>query len=238
MSNGNIVLGKNVTVFKFDDSIDVWVPFACARSCSFVVETDSIETSITGAGKNRTFIPRSNSFTGALDGVTQLEKANHLSVADFMAMQLAHEILLMRFEDISNDGDSFVKEGSMFITNTTQTASLDNVATFSVALQGTGPITLIYTPTPIIQGIMYREEFVLLAGETEVTVPEVDGVTIENIIGVGLDGYDYPNIISAGTPVGTEVRYTPSGAVLKFPYQDDDNDRNGFIQYQIIYEGS
>ena len=235
---GNLVKGKNVTVFKFDDSIDVWVPYACARACTFSLDTDTIETSITGSGKFKTLLPRSNSFNGSLDGVTQLMKENHLSIADLMALQLAHTIMLMRFEDISDDGDVFTKEAMFFITNCTQTASFDNVATFSVALQGTGPLTLIYTPTPIIQGIMYREEFTLLAGETDITVPEVDGVTLENIIGVGLDGYDYPNIISAGTPIGSEVRYTASGAVLRFPYADADNDRKGFIQYQIIYEAS
>ena len=234
----NLVLGENVTVFKYEPSISVWVPYACARSCSLSVETDTIETSITGAGKFRTYIPQSNRFTGSLEGVTQLEKVNHLSVADLMAIQITHEVMLMRFEDISNDGDVFTKEALFFITNTTQTASFDNVATFSVALQGTGALTLIYTPTPIIQGIMYRQEFVLLAGETDITVPEVDGVEIDDIIGVGLDGYDYPNIISAGTPVGSEVRFTSAGAVLRFPYADFDNDRNGFIQYQIIYEAS
>lgn len=235
---GNLVKGKNVTVFKYEDSISVWVPYACARSCTFSFDTSFLETSITGQGAFRTYVPEAHSFTGSLEGLTQLEKVNHLSIADLMAIQINMEVMLMRFEDVSDDGDVFTKEALFFITNTTQTASFDNVATFSVALQGTGELTLIYTPTPIIQGIMYRQEFVLLAGETDVTVPEVDGVTIENIIGVGLDGYDYPNVISAGTPIGTEVRYTQAGAALRFPYADADNDRNGFIQYQIIYEAS
>lgn len=235
---GNLVKGKNGTVFKYDASITAWVPYACARACTFSLDTSSIETSITGAGRTRTFIPQAHTYTGSLDGVTQLKKANHLSIADLMALQLDLTVMLIRFEDVSDNGDVFTKEAMFFITNTTQTASFDNVATFSVALQGTGPLTLIYTPTPIIQGIMYRQEFVLPAGQTDVTVPEVDGVTIENIIGVGLDGYDYPNVISAGTPIGTEVRYTPAGSVLRFPYADADNDRNGFIQYQIVYEAS
>lgn len=235
---GYLVRGENVTVLKYDTGVNAWVPYACARSCTFTVETSSIETSITGAGKFRTFRPQANTFTGSLEGLTQLEKPNHISIADLMQIQITHEMMLMRFEDVSDNGDVFTKEAEFFITNCTQTASFDNVATFSVNLQGTGELTLIYTPTPIIQGVMYRQEFVLLATETDVTVPEVDGVTIENIIGVGLDGYDYPNIIAAGTPIGTEVRYTPSGAVLRFPYADADLDRNGFIQYQIIYEGS
>ena len=235
---GNLVKGRNVTVFKFVPGPNTWVPYACARSCSFSLDTDSIETSITGAGAFRTFLPRANSFTGSLEGITQLEMANRLSIADLMALQIAHTIMLLRFEDINDDGDAFIKEAMFFITNTTQTASFDNVATFSVALQGTGGLTLIYTPTVIRTGIMYRQEFTLVAGETEVTVPEVDGVTIENIIGIGLDMADYPIIISAGTPIGTEVKYESAGATITFPYPDADATRYGFIQYQIIYEGS
>lgn len=234
----NFVLGKNVTVFKFDESITAWVPYACARSCNFTLDIDTIETSISGSGKFRTYLPVSNAFTGDTEGLTQLGKANHLSVADLMQLALNHTIMLMRFEDIAENGDAFIKEAYFFITNVTQTASFDNVATFSVTLQGTGELTLVYEPTPIIQGVMYRQEFILPAGETEVTIPQVNGVSIENIIGVGLDGYDYPNIIGSGTPIGSEVKYISAGAKLTFPYADADYDRNGFIQYQIIYEAS
>lgn len=233
-----LVMGKNVVVFTYDPSISVWVPYACYRSCTLSIDSEMIETSITGNGPYRTFTYGAKTFTGAVEGLLELEKANHYGGADMIVKQMTNEVLLMRFEYESRKGDVFIFEASFLFTNNSITSSFDNVSTDSVSLQGSGIPALIYTPTPIIQGIMYREEFVLLAGNTEVTVPEIDGVTIENIIGVGLDGYDYPNIIAAGTPIGTEVRYTPAGAVLKFPYGDIENDRNGFIQYQIIYEGS
>lgn len=231
----NLVKGKNVTVFKFDDSIDVWVPYACARSCSFSLDTDTIETSITGSGKFKTFLPRSNSFNGSLDGVTQLLKAAHLSIADLMALQLAHTIMLMRFEDISDDGDVFTKEAMFFITNCTQTASFDNVATFSVALQGTGALTLIYTPTPIIQGIMYREEFILPNGQASVTIPALDGIPLTDVISIVLDNGDISVIIGTGTPLGQEVKFSSAGATITFPFAPD-MDLNGYISYQKIYE--
>lgn len=237
MATSNLVLGENVTVFKYESSINVWVPYACARSCSFNVDTDSIETSITGAGKFRTYLPVANSFTGSLEGLTQLNTANNLSVADLMALQLAHTLLLMRFEDISNSGNVFTKEGYFFITNITQTASFDNVATFSVALQGTGALTLIYTPTPIIQGIMYRHEFVLPAGDLSVTLIELNGVTITNVISIVVDNTDASIIIGSGTPIGQEVKYNPVGAVVTFPFAPD-VDLNCYIAYQIIYEAS
>lgn len=233
-----IVLGKNVVVFRYNESISEWTPYACYRSCTLSIDREVVETSITGNGFARTFEYGAISYTGALEGLLELEKPNNWSGADAIVQQLAGEKQLMRFEYESVNGDIFTFEATFLITNNTITSSFDNVTTDSVSLQGSGMPTIVYTPTPIIQGIMYRTEFILPAGETEVTIPEVNGVTIENIIGVGLDGYDYPNIIGAGTPVGTEVRYTPAGAVLKFPYADADNNRNGFIQYQIIYEGS
>ena len=234
----NIVVGKNVIVFKFDASLSAWVPYACARSCTFTLETSSLETSITDAGTFRTYIPQSHTFTADMEGLTQLKKANHLSIADLMKLQIDMEIMLMRFQDESNNGDVFIKEAMFFIKQSTQTSSFDNVATFSVSLQGTGALTLVYTPTPIINPVMYREQFVLPAGETSVTVPAVNGVAIDDVIGIGLEFSGYPDIIGSGTPIGQEVLYQPSGATLTFPYPDFDTDRKGFIQYQIIYEGS
>jgi predicted secreted protein len=236
--NGNLVQGANCTVFKYDTDLSVWVPYACARSASLSLSTDTIETSITGSGNFRTYLPVADAFTGSLEGVTQLEMVNKISIADLMASQIAHEIFLMRFEDINNDGDVFTKEGYFFITNTTQTASFDNVATFSVNLQGTGPLTLIFTPTPLIFGVMHRAEFVLLAGNVSVTVPDVYGVALDNIINISIDGYDFPIIIGSGTPVGQEVKYQPGGAIITVPFANDDTDLNGFIEYQIIYEAS
>jgi hypothetical protein len=232
-----LVKGENVTVFKYESSINVWVPYACARSCSFSIETDTIETSITGSGKYRTFVPRSNASTGSLEGLTQLEKVNNLSIADLIQLQVNHEILLMRWEDISDNGDVFTKELEMFITNTTQTASFDNVATFSVSLQGTGPITLVYTPTPIIQGIMYRKEFILPANEDSIVLSELNGVSIDNVISIILDNSDASIIIGSGTPIGQEVKYNSSGATITFPFATD-IDLNGYVSYQIIYEAS
>lgn len=235
MASTNIVLGENVTVFKYDDLIDVWVPYACARSCTFTLETDIIETSITGAGKFRTFLPVSNSFTGTLEGLTQLDTANNLSIADLMALQLSHTILLMRFEDVSNVGKVFTKEARFFITNTSETASFDNVATFSVNLQGTGQLTLIYTPTKIIQGIMYREEFILPNGQASVTIPALDGIHLTDVISIVLDNGDISVIIGTGTPLGQEVKFSSAGATITFPFAPD-MDLNGYISYQKIYE--
>jgi hypothetical protein len=233
----NIVKGENVTVFKYDSSVLGWIPYACARSCSFTIETDTIETSIKGSGKYRTFVPRSNASTGSLEGLTQLGAANNLSIADLITLQLSHEILLMRWEDVADNGQIFTKQLEMFITNTTQTASFDNVATFSVSLQGTGSIELVYTPTPIIQGIMYRKEFILPAGEDSIELSELDGVSIENIISIVLDNSDASIITGSGTPVGQEVKYTSAGAVITFPFPTD-IDLNGYVSYQIIYEAS
>lgn len=233
----NLVKGENVTVFKYDSNILAWVPYACARSCSFSIETDTIETSITGSGKYRTFVPRSNASTGSLEGLTQLGTVNNVSIADLITLQISHEILLMRWEDVADNGQIFTKELEMFITNTTQTASFDNVATFSVSLQGTGPITLVYTPTPIIQGIMYRKEFILPSGEDSIELAELDGVSIQNIISIILDNSDASIIIGSGTPIGQEVKYNSSGATITFPFASD-IDLNGYVSYQIIYEAS
>lgn len=229
-----LVFGKNVTVFKYDADVDVWVPYACARSCSLPISTGVLETSITGSGKFKTFLPTANSFTGTLEGLMTLEKINTIGIADLIALQLAQTILLMRFEYQDDDSHTFTMEASFIITGSTVTSSFDNVTTFSVDLQGTGALTLIYTPTPLIQGVMHRVEFTLPAGSASVgPFTELNGIDPDNIIAVELDGMDRPIIITSGTPIGQEVKVGATG-VITFPYADPDNDINGHFEYQTI----
>ena len=86
-------------------------------------------------------------------------------------------------------------------------------------------------PAFIMNPNMHREPFVLPANQTSVTVSEVASVTLENIMAVTLDGYDYPVIIAAGTPIEDQVKVV--AGVVTFPYADDTYARNGYIQYQV-----
>jgi predicted secreted protein len=168
-----IVQGKDCVVFKWNVSLSVWVPYACARSSTITITTDVLETSITGSGKYRTFLPVANSFTGSIEGLMQLMKTNTVSIADLIALQLAHTVLLMRFVNENEEGDIFTMEANFYLTSSGITSSFDNVNTFSCELKGTGPLTLIYTPTPVISGRMNRKEFTLPLSDDSIVITEL-----------------------------------------------------------------
>jgi len=53
---------------------NVQVPFACARSVTFDISTDFIETSVTESGSFKTFIPSGKQFSGNIEGLVFLDK--------------------------------------------------------------------------------------------------------------------------------------------------------------------
>ena len=55
---------------------NVQVPFACARSVTFDISTDFIETSVTQSGAFKTFIPSGKQFSGNIEGLVFLNKAS------------------------------------------------------------------------------------------------------------------------------------------------------------------
>ena len=56
------------------DSPPVYLPFACARSVSFDISTDFIETSVTESGPFKTFIPSGKQYSGNIEGLVFLDK--------------------------------------------------------------------------------------------------------------------------------------------------------------------
>lgn len=209
-----LVRGKNVVVLFFHSG--VWLPYACARSCSLSVNTDFIETSVSGAGKWRTFSPQANSFTGSIEGLLNLEKINTLSLADLRAKQYAQTRLLVRFERTDDDTPAHVYSDQFYcyISNSTDTSAFDNVATFNVDLQGDGPITQVFTPSPIITGTVLRLEYTAAGGETSITDTDLINKTIVEVVN---DGMGFSPIITSGTPIAKEAKYISGTGTIEFP---------------------
>ena len=53
---------------------NVQVPFGCARSVTFDISTDFIETSVTQSGAFKTFLPSGKQFSGNIEGLVFLDK--------------------------------------------------------------------------------------------------------------------------------------------------------------------
>lgn len=69
-----LVRGEDVilSVQQNDGVENVYVPFGCARSVTFDISTDFIETSVTESGAFKTFIPSGKQFSGNIEGLAFL----------------------------------------------------------------------------------------------------------------------------------------------------------------------
>jgi hypothetical protein len=72
-----LVRGEDVILSAYqylDVDNNGWVPFGCARSVTFDISTDFIETSVTESGAFKTFIPSGKQFSGNIEGLVFLDK--------------------------------------------------------------------------------------------------------------------------------------------------------------------
>jgi hypothetical protein len=200
----SLVKGENC-VYEFYDG-GQWKPYACSRSISFSSTTELIETTVTGAGKNKHFTPTVNSFTGSADGIVSLGNSGMLTLYNLRQYQLGHVLQRVRFTRAANDGVSFyIDTVDFYITNITDTASFDNIATFTMEMQGTGVIDQIIIEPPVIITKVKRYEFTVVGGEYGFTIPLLIN---KDIISVVRTGYDYCALVDApASPASDEVAY-------------------------------
>lgn len=196
------VKGKNVIVFIYDGS---WKLYACGRSCTLNLQTEFIETSISGSGRFSTFTPTKHGFTGTLTGVVMINKAGMLGLADLRQMQIAQTKLLMRFQRTSDNAEVYMNEASFFISSSSDEGSYDNIATYTIELRGTGTTTQVFTPTlSLLTSKDMRYEYTGIGAEVSFSDASLIG---KYIIDVNKDGIGNSKIITSGTPVAKEVKY-------------------------------
>jgi hypothetical protein len=137
----SLVRGDNVLVEDFDSDSGEWVAYGCARSCTLNIKTDFLETTIRGSGKFATFRPTKNSFTGSVEGLVNLDNPAVLSLQDLRTKQIDQTKLRLRFKRTDETGNIYSSEADFYISSSEDNGPFDNLNSFSIELQGTGPIT-------------------------------------------------------------------------------------------------
>lgn len=72
-----LVRGEDVilTMAEYQSGVGyVYIPIGCARSVTFDISTDFIETSVTESGAFKTFIPSGKQYSGNIEGLVFLDK--------------------------------------------------------------------------------------------------------------------------------------------------------------------
>ncbi len=227
----SLVSGDNFIFYIYTGG--TWKPYVCARSGSMTINTDTIETTVTGSGNYKTFEATVHSFTASIDGVISLNVTDSLSIADLQALQLAKTKLLCRFIQTSQAGDIYTKQAYFFINSSTDTGSFDGVATFNLSLIGTGGITTIFTPPSQTTAEVYRYP---AAGDTAPATPGAytwaTGLTGKTILSIVKDGRGQSDIILTGTPVGNEALYDSTTGDITFAIPFEDVETAPYMLYQ------
>lgn len=220
----SLVKGEKYEVEIFDGG--VWKRFVCARDANMNIETELIETTVTGSGNFRTYEPSVHSATAGFSGITALNVPGFVTLPELQSWQLAKTKLLFRLTNTSINNDVYVRQFRAFITNSTDTGGFDGIATFQLSTRVTGTISQIFTPPSPTSGKVYRYPAM---GETD---PPATGSTSWTISGLGgkdilsfvKDGRGQSDIILSGTPVDNQVLYETVGADGVFtsavPYED------------------
>ena len=202
-----LIRGEDVVLAEYNAEVDAYVVWGCARTCSLNVDTQFIETTVTGHGAFAEFLPTKHSFSGQLQGLIKLNTTNLISLPTIRESQLAKTKLLMRFIRTGTGGaNQYTTEGYFYIKNTSDEGTIDGMASFTVDIQGTGELTETFEPTEIL-GNMHRYEYTGTGGETGFTAASLIGKTI---LAVHKDGLGNSKMIVTGSPVDKQVRLTGS----------------------------
>lgn len=219
------VLGRNVIVYVYDGGD--WKPYACGRSVSLTVSTEMIETSVSGSGVWSTFAPVKHSWTATIDGIVSLEESGQITLPELREKQYDFQSMQIRYQRTSVESEVYTESGVCYITNSTDSASFDDLNLFNIELVGTGPLSQVYDPTPNLNGKMYRHEFTGGSGTTYVNAALIN----KDVIEVVRDGIGYSKLKLTGSPVDKEVIYTAASGTFTWAIPLEPGEE-GYITYQ------
>lgn len=141
------VRGDDVVLSIFDAGVDDFVPFACARGITFDISREMIETSITNSGVFKTFIPGPGECSGTIDGLVFIQKdvTTNFDLGRMYDLLIAGTYVSIKYYETDIDGAYFLeKEVGAYFESITETASFDNISTFSATFKGVGLPTISY----------------------------------------------------------------------------------------------
>ncbi len=142
-----LVLGKDAILSVRVASTGDFLPIGCARSVTFDVQNEFIETSGVGSGNYRTYIPSAATVSGTMDGLVLLggETIDDIYNLGNIYDYLLNSKLNLKFSMLDESAQYYIdKSVDVYIESISETTSFDNVTTFSINFKGTGSITVQY----------------------------------------------------------------------------------------------
>lgn len=230
------VLGNDCIFSIFSGGF--YKPFACALNGTLTLETEDIETSITGSGIWRTGQPIKHSWGFTADGVVSLEETNKLDLAELQALQINLTKIFIQFTRTSLTGQFYINTGYAYFVNTSDTGNFNGLDTFNFTLKGTGILNQLFVPSPINPpGQVHRYPPIgvslnMAGGETSFSTAILNG---KDVLSIVKDGLGSAIIITTGTPSGKQAKYTSGGGIGTVAFQQPfEPNEEAYVLYQDI----
>jgi hypothetical protein len=230
-----LVRGEDVILSAISSTIQgsAYYLFGCARSVTFDISTDFIETSVTESGVFKTFIPSGKQYTGNIEGLVFLDKPFEPEVKATTTLDLT---------DIADSGEfptsgnliSYIRVfelGSWLNLFVTATGTFANFSAFLTYMNnginagGTGYTSVISGNSLIITARPgLGDDLNGQASQCFYEFSPLPGVNIDSTFSGGVDGYE-PSKISLGWMYDKII----SGELIQIKYYETDDD-NHYLQ--------
>jgi predicted secreted protein len=207
------VTGQKLNLYRYNSIAMTDNLIACARTCTFSVEVDAMETTNISSAWFRESRPDVASWSIQADGLVVLDDYSYLFMLN---SQLNRELVSLKFViDNGTAGGLVIVSGLAWLQSFTITGANKDIATYQVSYQGTGVYSLAgttVTPTGIvIQGTTTQVlQYTAGGGETSIAIPGGAGKTM--IYG-SRGGTSFETIAYSGLP-GTGVVWTVGSGTL------------------------
>ena len=215
------VQGNNIMLYYHEPASVTYpegrdIPFSCSTNCTFSVSVDQKEVTSQTSAWYREYKNDTATWSVTCDGLITLDGYGYLFL---LQQQQDRTTILVKFV-IDNGVDGLVViSGNCNLTSLQINAPYKDIATYSVALQGTGAYgttgtTINPSGTIIVAGgAVYTKGFVAAGGETGITYTDMIG---KSCLYVSRGGIDVQDILITGTPVDEQVKWTSSTGTLTF----------------------
>jgi hypothetical protein len=233
-----LVRGEDVilTTTQNNGVENVQVPFGCARSVTFDISTDFIETSVTESGAFKTFLPSGKQFSGNIEGLVFLNKPANTETRAIVTIDFSSLSGLFPCIGATALINVVDPPGSSLTICNLASASYVDFASYLSAINtninssGTGYISVIVGSTIVVTartgvGATINGNGCYTSYDIDGTVPPFPGYITDNFVG-GVSAY-FPDKLGIGWMYDKLL----SSELITLKYYETDDD-NHFLQKQ------
>lgn len=140
MTQGHIIEGRNVHVFKYDGATPYEI--VCGTDVIFEITQELIGATTPESGGYTEIRPRFKSWTVTVSGVTTSTNDSDYSVFHFVDEDIFDQVQDIEIVYTDNNGSERTIRGNCYIERIPITGATDNASTYEIVMRGSGHYTV------------------------------------------------------------------------------------------------